>query len=302
MFHLNWIFILNHAILGGFKLFGLCPLHQKGETRRDSILSACLRALSIIQLSIVLFIIYRSFNTFVHDSSDLSSFNNILTFTIILSTHVVIIVESLITCKNFPNIMTNIDFIDGKLREMIENYDASILEFSKKLSKIIIAYVLIIMIASEGVIYYNVSNDENLFFLWSSYIFSLTTSRLRHLQHYVYVNLISCRLKTIKNELKFIVKLTQMNDNALIRNDNFTNALFGKINFTKSIYNITWESSLLINKSFGFSQLFNLLQNFVQLTCDLYVFYEFLYKNNFDLIVGESKLTTIINILINKKV
>lgn len=36
--------------------------------------------------------------------------------------------------------------------------------------------------------------------------------------------------------------------------------IFQELNTIKSTYNTLWESSLMINRSFGFSQLANLLQ------------------------------------------
>lgn len=146
-----------------------------------------------------------------------------------------------------------------------------------------------------GVIF-NILDDVNWTFMWVACILPLTVSRLRHLQHSLFIEVLSCRFRVIKMELKSIARLSKLESNQLIaKNYAFYDGLFNKISSIKKVYNILWETSLLINKSFGISQLTNLLQNFVQLTCDLYMMYSFLYYNDFDKIPGNYQIFNFIS-------
>jgi hypothetical protein len=104
----------------------------------------------------------------------------------------------------------------------------------------------------------------------------------------LHVDVLTCRFRVIKNELKAIVAFTRIENNQLLaKNAIFYDGIYNKISGIKKVYNILWESSLLMNKSFGISQIANFLQNFVQLTCDLYLMYAFLNVNDMTYILGE---------------
>ncbi|XP_070497108.1 putative gustatory receptor 2a [Chironomus tepperi] len=156
------------------------------------------------------------------------------------------------------------------------------MKFYKSISIRFTGYILMTILLELGVII-RIVDDEDWTYMWCICILSLTISRLRHLQHSLFINVLSCRFRIIKNELEDIVKLTKLEGNQLIvKNSTFYDGLFDKISSIKKVYNILWESSLLINRCFGFSQLANLLQNFIHLTCLLYSTYSFLYYNNFE--------------------
>ncbi|KAG5674525.1 hypothetical protein PVAND_004487 [Polypedilum vanderplanki] len=165
---------------------------------------------------------------------------------------------------------------------MIDGYDEMLKSFYKRTAVKIIGYIFITALLEMGAIL-NILSDKYWTFMWITCIVPLTVSRFRHLQHLLFIDLLSCRFRVIKEELKNIARFTKLENNKFItKNNSFYDGLYNKIYSIKMEYNILWETSLLINKSFGFSQLLNLLQNFVQLTCDLYSLYSFLYVNNLE--------------------
>lgn len=242
---------------------------------------------SALNIFFVGVLIYFATNKFVNDKSDFVNFNNILTFSIVALTHLVVLLESVMTNKNFIKIWNNIYLSDSLIRTMIDGYENILNNFYKQKSMKILSYIFFTF-SLELFIILNIKNDKDWTCMWLICVFSLTVSRLRHLQYTLFIDILSCRFQIIKNELKAIVVITKIESNQLIdRNLAFCEGLFNKINAIKKIYNVLWETSLLFNRTFGFSQITNFLQNFVQLTCDLYILYSFLYVNDLTYILGK---------------
>lgn len=282
---INWKLIFL-GIFALFRSFGLCPI-KNDKYRGSEVFNRILIVWSFFNIGVVGALIYITCVKFVHDQSDnLVNFNNILTFSIIILTHFIVLIESLWTRNNFIKIWKNIEMCDVLIRKLIDGYDEILKSFYKKVSIKILSFVIITCVL-ELLIIFNIQNDASWSFLWKVTFLSSTVSRFRHLQYTIYIEILACRFKIIKRELNSIVMLTKVQNNQLIsRNFQFIEGLSNKINSIKKIYSINWEISLLINKSFGISQIANFLQNFVQLTCDLYVMYSFLYVNDLTYIKG----------------
>lgn len=290
--NLNWKFIFS-GILVLFRCFGLFPVKSDSNQKKPSkIFNWILIAWSLINLVFVGVLIYFTVKRFMNDDSDLVNFNNILTFSIVALTQFVVLIESLLARNNFLKIWNNVCAADDLIEKMIDGYDEVLNKFYKRICIKIISY-LIATFVLEALIIFNVKGDASWTFMWSVCIIPLTVSRLRHLQFAIYIDILACRFQVIKKELKTIVMLTKVQSNELLeKNSSFIEALFIKINGIKKIYYTLWEISLLINRTFGFSQISNFLQNFVQLTCDLYVMYSFLYLNDLTYIFGEQSINS----------
>lgn len=297
---LNWFFI-HSCLLSFFRICGMCPvkLKETPKEKESQIVQLLLYIWSFLHLSFVVSLTYYTFYHFFNtpDDPEFGSFNISLKFSIMVCTHFVILVESLMTRGNHVNIWMRMDIADDLIGKLIPNYLETKKIFFKK-AVIKIMFCLLFSVILELIIIGNIQDNASWTFSWYVSIAPLMMSRARHLQHSLYINLLANRFKVIKKELKSIVKLTKLGDNVLIeKNANYHEKLFHKINDIKNIYNTLWESSLLVNRSFGLSQLTNLLQNFIQLTCDLYLIYSILYKNNLDYILGEYFLSLM---LLNK--
>ncbi|CAO1359962.1 unnamed protein product, partial [Diamesa hyperborea] len=272
------------VLLEIFKFCGICPIQlqqnkkHKKKTETVNILLIVWSSFHLLLIAALTLFVFGEFSS--TESSELASFNNVLKFSMMVLTHFVAILESVVMRKNFISVWEQMATVDDLIENMIENYSKMQKTFYKKTSRKII-FCIIFAIVFELIVIANVFKLEVWTFMWCASILPLMMSRMRHLQHTLYIDLLTCRFKVIKKELKAIVKLTKIESNLLIaKNTFYHDKLFSKLNTIKSTYNTLWESSLMINRSFGFSQLANLLQCFVQLTCDLYSIYSVLYKNN----------------------
>jgi hypothetical protein len=284
----NWKFVFN-VLLGVFRFCGLCPIKidlKEKSTKFFSPVNIILLIWSLIHIAVVVILMVFGFKAFIADDYGISDFNNILKFSIMILTHFLAIVESIFVRENFVKIRGQMNYIDELLHTMLPDYEEKLKNSYRKTSRKIIIW-LTIAITLELIIIANIRGSPSWTFMWGISIIPLMMSRMRHLQHTLYIDMLSCRFCVIKNELKSIVKFTKMESNKLVtKNFHFYEGLFRKISTIKNVYNKLWETSLFINRSFGVSQLANLLQNFIQLTCDLYLLYSFLFNNNFTYILG----------------
>lgn len=284
---INWKIVFN-GLYGLFTLFGFCPTVTENKGRKGA--DVILKAWSILHLAVATSLAFFAFHTFISDDSDIANFNNILKFSIMIMTHIVTCLESLVVRKNFIEIWIRVKTTDDLIGRMLPNYDAILNDFYKETSKKQILALLSTFVI-ELVIILSIYEMPSWSFMWSISIVPILMSRFRHLHHALFIEMLSCRFRIIKKELKSIVKFTKLESNGLLnKNFRFYENLYRKLSTIKSVYNTLWETSLLINRSFGLSQLVNLLQNFIQLTCDLYLLYSFLYKNNMTFITGEFNL------------
>jgi hypothetical protein len=256
--NINWCFIFD-GILSIFTVFGFCPIKFNRKSAKESKSSVAtnilLMILSTLHVVVVIALVFFAFKTFFAADSDIGSFNNILKFSVMALTHLAAVVESMVVRKNFVEIWIRVNQIDESLDLMLPDYRSVLTTFYRKTSMKII-FVLLMTIFVEIYIIANIYSVYSWTFMWSFSIIPLMMSRLRHLQHTLYIDLLSCRFQVIKKELKAIVKLTKMENNVLVvKNLNFYNSLFRKLSTIKNVYNTLWETSLYLNRSFGVSQL-----------------------------------------------
>lgn len=291
---INWNAPFN-GLLALLSVCGFCPTRIDGKGTKLQIWNVILMTWSILHLVLATLLGAVAYQAFVDDNSDISSFNNVLKFSVTALTYFVTCVESIAVRKNFIEIWIRIRLIDDLIGNMLQDYESILNKFYKETVLKIVAYMFFTT-AIEVLVITNVYELESWRLMWSLLIIPVTMSRFRHLHHTLFIEMLSCRFRVIKNELKSIVEFTKLDSNKLMaKNFVFYEGLFKKLSTIKSVYNTLWETSLLINRSFGVSQLINLLQNFVQLTCDLYLVYSFLYKNNLTYILGNHLFTVLLN-------
>ena len=283
--NINWKILFN-GLLGIFSFCGFCPTITESKGKKAKFFNVLLITWSFFHIVAATILAVLAFKAFRSDSLEIASFNNILKCSIMILTYFTTIIESVAVRSNFICIWTRVNSMDSLIGIMLPNYNSYLNKFYKETVKKLI-FAMLFTLVVELVIILNVYEESNWRFMWSISIIPVTMSRFRHLHHTLFIETLSCRFRVIKNELKLIVKLTKMESNKLMKkNYIFYEGLFKKLSTIKSVYNTLWETSLFVNRSFGVSQLVNLLQNFIQLTCDLYMVYSFLYKNNMTYITG----------------
>lgn len=258
-FNINW-----HLIYKGlttlFSFCGLCPLKLQFDGQKVGqieILNILLICWSFFHLAIVTDIVFVALRAFLADEIvGVTDFNNVLNFSIMVLTYFIAILESLIVRRNFEKIWRKVETIDESFASLIPNYSSNTVKtFHRKTTKKILI-CLIFTIIIEIVIAVNIRTNQCWNFMWNISIIPLMVSRIRHLQHTFYVDILSFRFGLIKQELKSIVKVTRVESNELLmKTPAFNDGLFRRLSKIKSVYNLLWETSLIINRSFGVSQL-----------------------------------------------
>lgn len=276
-----------------FQVFALCCVALNFKSGKQK------------RLHSVIFTIWSILNVFLVASNAIAfsvfvaagafkSLTSILKFYVIVLTHLVILVESLMTRDNHVEIWRNITRVDANLKHLHRNIQKVHSEFFNRCVVKFLAYLGIAWLIEIWIIL-SIQSDREWTFIWYAEIASLMISRSRHLQQTLYIDSLAYRFKIIKKELKAMVAESRVNQ-SLPKQVGF-DVHSEKIILMKDIYNSLWETSVLINKSFGFSQLVNFLQNFFQLTTDLYTIYSILYQNSFAYIFGMSFVSSSAEIL-----
>lgn len=293
------------GILFYFQLMGMCPLPLNFSTNNGTvkffrnifIAWSLFNIICVASLAVVCF--FLNDKLFLkHDT--IGRFNDILKFSTTILTHLTILIESLCTRDQQRSIWQKFQIVDQNFSKI----DIDVIERNKIFyRKFVIKFFLWFGLAAIAEIFIIsfIRDDTQYQRYWFLTIISLVISRSRHLQQNLYVDMLTFRFKIIKKELKEIVKQSQK-DPFSQKEEIYNKILLTKVKYIKEMYNILWEISVHINKGFGLSQLANLMQNFIQLTSDLYWIYSALYKNNFTnigvLILGLIPTFSILTILL----
>jgi hypothetical protein len=266
------------------QLCGMCPislsLSQKEKNQSKNVMLGIWSIVNIAGVVLLFAMVLVNFSYFFTENQHptIGSFNDILKFLTIFLTHIVILNECLVTRENYVEIEEKIQDTNQMLAGIgidLKELQQSFCErFAKKF-----LLCFVISWAVEVKIIVGSLNNVQWTKIWFVTIISLMITRSRHLQHTFYIDNLAYRTKVIKKHLKQIVQKSMVQD--YFQSAHHMDQVFGELKLTKNIYNNLWETAELINRSFGYSQLMNLMQNFIQLTCDLYWIYSVLYKNNF---------------------
>ena len=269
-----------NLVLALFHLTGMAPvpihpnkslanMPKDSQTKRVSLSLWSLGSLAALAILIVM--------TFTSDGifgshNYIGEFNDMIKSASIYTTHCIILVEAYLSRHHQSSFWIKIKEVDTRFLSQFEVVHAKAFEktFARKFflnvsAVVLVEVVIISCIQSEGV----------WSTMWYLTIVSLTVSRLRHLQLMLYVDTITFRLVVMRKELEEIVAKSQAEPLKGIKEDHLHTMCL-----MKNAYNTLYECCSHVNFSFGFSELFNLMQNFIQLTCDLYWVYSILYRND----------------------
>lgn len=124
-------------------------------------------------------------------------------------------------------------------------------------------------IGSEAIIVGTVSRTPVWKLFWLATVVSVALSRLRHLQHAMCVRGLTARVRIVRKALGRIAE-AGLDDTAQAAE---------RLAELQMLAGAVYEISSHMERIFGLSQLLNLMQNFVQLLCDLYWLYSMLHIN-----------------------
>lgn len=284
--------ILFKLIIKFLQLCGMCPisLNFQSTNNKTSIRNSLFTIWSIIIMIVIIVYVILTIcvlkDTFLEQKSRVGKFNDIAKFCTTMLTHFIIVCESLLTKQHQYLMWQKIVDVDHCFDKMdIQNITIYKQKFHQYYVIKFFLYILM-TITIEIIIITSIRGDLEWQSYWYSVIFSLMMTRIRHLQQSLFIDLLTSRFSIIKCELKQIVHFS--------RKQLFTNKddiesvkVIEKLKYSKLSYNILYEICYHLNKSVGYSQLANLMQNFIQLTSDLYWIYFVLNKNSFTNLLGK---------------
>lgn len=284
--------IMHSSILAIFQLTAMCPLPilntisgcretaPKHSTRARLLFIWSL--FNIVFVVVVFFIVVIVYQThFLKPKSSLSTFNDMANLSTRFLTHLVIIAESLWSRNEMFTFLYKLSQVNAEL-------DKLYLDQKKRKFPLIEAYLMkcviywVLMWAIEVTIIIRVYGNREYSLYWCICIFSVVIGRLRHLQHALFVDVLTVRFTVVRKEMQRFVDFSKRNGK-LVMDDLL---IMAKIRMIKSVYSTLYEMNLHLNNSFGLSQLVNLMQNFIQLTSDLFWIYSEMYRNDFTNLIG----------------
>lgn len=246
------------------------------QLNNKNLVLAAWSIISLVALFILIVMVFTSKDVF-GSHNYIGEFNDMIKIASVYATHTVILVEAFLSRVHLSEFMRKIREVDEVILAHLDIVQIHHPEIFRKgfVKKFFLNLTAVLVV--EIIIIASIQADPMWTNLWYFSIVSLTVSRLRHLHLTLHVDTISYRLQIVRKELELIVAKSQEKGGA---GDAFVHGSFHKLCLMKSAYNTLYECCSHINFSFSFSQLLNFMQNFIQLTCDLYWVYSILYRND----------------------
>uniref|UniRef100_A0A182S4W6 Gustatory receptor n=1 Tax=Anopheles funestus TaxID=62324 RepID=A0A182S4W6_ANOFN len=226
--------------------------------------------------------------------------------------HLVVLLEALLARGIYRALDVRVTSVDGTLGELMGQTAGTLLaqartQFRNKLL-LFGAYCCAIELGILALVYTNPVHRV----IWCLTVPSLVTIRMKHLHHAYHIDRLTARFGVLRERMESLVtgqtispeqqlkltghkvppKLTSLDRwkmNVSVRPaiiDPWTLRNPAGLFATKSTYLTLWHAAKDLNGCCVYSQLANLLQNFIQCTCDLYSLYSLLYLNQLGDIFG----------------
>uniref|UniRef100_A0A240SXW4 Gustatory receptor n=1 Tax=Lutzomyia longipalpis TaxID=7200 RepID=A0A240SXW4_LUTLO len=269
------------GILHIFQFLGLCPVSL--ETSKDNpkkIANTLLGVWSIVNFALVLAlttVVFINYDSVFSPDSDVGQFNDLVKFVTVILTHGTALGEAILTRATLLSAWTRLTTVDNLFHQIGIPVTQHRMKFFRDFSAKFLIYTTLTL-TIELTILATIHFDAN----WTRNVaitfISLLVSRMRHLHLTMFVDLIRSRLHIVRKELKQMVVITK-NNHFVLKDELATKRIETRLVQMKKIYSVLWECHGDVNSSFGWSELAALMQNFIQLTCDLYWIYSVLNRN-----------------------
>lgn len=202
----------------------------------------------------------------LYSETPIGKINDILVYFSLLSAHFATVVESFVKRKYFLKYFYHFS----------KSQKFSKPQMSVKWKKLILAKVFLLVvltIANESLIITGVKSvDQQWANFWLASVFSLCLTRLRHLQHIFFIDIIFFSLQDMNRHLRNSIAWTR----AVGEEKSFSRIfIYKNVKNVKEQFKNLMEMLICVNKIFCWSQVFNMGQNFIEITSDLYWVYAF---------------------------
>uniref|UniRef100_A0A182PYZ9 Gustatory receptor n=1 Tax=Anopheles epiroticus TaxID=199890 RepID=A0A182PYZ9_9DIPT len=227
--------------------------------------------------------------------------------------HLVVLLEALVTRSMYRVLDVRVTSVDGALGELTDKAKPRLAQARAQFRNKLLLFGAFCCVVELGILAL-VYTDPLQLAIWYLTVPSLVIIRLKHLHHAYHIDRLTARFDILRERMESLAagtsspgqpaqtgekkaptsldrwKINVSSRPAVI--DPWTvqppadHPLLRRIMVAKSTYLTLWHASKDLNGCCVYSQLANLLQNFIQCTCDLYLLYALLYLNQLDDIFG----------------
>lgn len=264
-----------------FQYVGLYPLSMANATVTRE--QAAFRTKLLITWSILIIVSVAFIAVaIITVTNSLNSLNDVAKLSTILFAHFIIVIETLWMRNELSSYFNKLMQVNVDLNELFDKSMSkrripSVDSYSRKF----ITYLLFAS-AIELIIIVRVQSDRQWCYYWYISIVPLMVGRLRHMQYAFLADILRVRLSLLRKEIQQLERIATPKIRTTKPADQAANekCLLRNIRLVKNIYSNLYEMSVHLSSSCGVSQLINLMQNFIQVTSDLFWIYSVLYRND----------------------
>lgn len=293
----SWTSKTEYFIQKFFLIITACPVRinkNPAHLKVEFVKSIRYYSFIIILLIIVYLLTIIILRVFcLHPSSDLGVWNESSNLTFVLSTCLVIFIETQFTFKPFMRFLLIKQDTERDLLMLCsdQKFDNEKYQLVKEYWKLLITFQAFSLILDLWNLF-RIRNDILWFFYCCCLMLPTMFTRLRCFQHrfytstiHFYVKLVRIKMQQYVLEMEFKERLAkeQGQKEFSINGVRFLKDLY----LSKRIFTSAFQMAYLVNKMFGFSLLMNVIENFVQLLCNLFWIYSKLHRQELDHLPGE---------------
>jgi hypothetical protein len=263
------------ASLAFFQLFGFYPVQIGSKKSLLSSIVACGSTLIHFSLttSLILFMSIEQ-DRMLYSVTAIGKINDILIYFSLVLAHFAIVIESFVQRRYFRDYW---NFYDKIVKLSRKSKSIDIKWYRGYLVKFIL--YMCFTLAVEASVYANISGqDAQWTDFWYAEIYSLIATRVRHIQHVFFIDVIFFTLQDLNERMKILILWT----NAVGCDKRFARKHFYvKFARMKEQFKNLMEMIICVNRVFRWSQVLNFGQHFIEISIDLYWIYAFAIGPNF---------------------
>lgn len=252
-----------------FQLCGVYPVNVKiNKNEQKCNLKVIHLIWSIVHIFVTLahlvYVILNQ-NTMLFAETGIGKINDVIVYASLIIAHFSIVLETYFQRRYFLLFWNFYERIQS-LNKHKENKDwcnGFVIKFG-----IYIIFTFVI----ETLVIININEDVQWSQFWYASVFALSMTRIRHIQHIFFIDVIFFNLLEVNQHMKNAVQWTKGigNEKPFVYR-----YLFDNINRRKEQFKNLIEMLISVNKIFRWSQLLNFSQNFIELTSEFYWVYAY---------------------------
>ena len=271
-----------YGILQFFKILGFFPLKfdvQETIKIPETLKIKSLKSLSIIPVIFTCINYYCSFKyhyLIFFVGNIVGYINDVIKYQSVFFTVLLCIFETVYRSKNQERIWTKLKIFEGEEYNLKPALKTEFEKYYKKFSVMFLTLQFLLTFMDFWILYEIQYSPQWISFWWLNTPV-MVFCRARHLFLTFYIDLLATNLKVLLKEL-VNMKENILAINTMSQNDpnyeTFSIEIFKRLSQLKFMYGEIWFACTDVNELVGWSETFNFIQIFIQLTCDTYWLYD----------------------------